>query len=120
MTSALRRAADRWVAGYNAWTIPSITSHRASTCVHHMLPHSLGMPALDNEAYAGYLAGTLDNLWDVKFSVAEVMEDEAAHKPVGGEGEGELEIDEVWEFLDSGYTPAFMRKLKESKEGKGE
>jgi hypothetical protein len=39
------------IAAYNAWDIDQILAFRAPSCIHQVLPASLGRPSMDNATY---------------------------------------------------------------------
>ena len=53
---------QEFIDGYKKWTTESVLRLREESCVHYMLPASLGIPPKPNRAYGelfGKLEGTL-------------------------------------------------------------
>jgi ketosteroid isomerase-like protein len=128
---------DKFIQAYNEWTIDSVMSVRSSRCIHRTLPASRARRPKTNAEFAQFLEPLLSVYRGFKLSVIDVEEtviDVEKRKVVlhlrsyadtdAGPYENEYffiltmsedgeMVDEVVEYLDSGYTDDFMRRLSQ-------
>jgi ketosteroid isomerase-like protein len=137
----LLRTAQRFLALYNQWTIPSLLAPRSPGCIHHMGPKSLASPSRTNEEFAAFVTPVLSTFRN--FELAVIDEEETlvdvekrlvsmhcrsqADTDVGPyENEYYFTIrvsrdgdrvEEIWEFLDTAYTLQILEKLNSVEKG---
>ncbi|KAK7448502.1 hypothetical protein VKT23_013763 [Stygiomarasmius scandens] len=134
-TKTLNATASALISAYNAWDLDAILSDswRSPSCIHQILPLSLGQPAMDNTFYRHYLRTFMSTFRNLTVTVKDTIVDEKQRRvlmwasskaetdigPYANEYALILKCDEdgrvVWvgEFLDSQYTIAFFIKLRE-------
>lgn len=122
------------VDGYNAWSIEEILAPRSTNCTQHILPHSLGIPPMNNTQYASYFRPNLPNFRNFHVDVQETVVDVEARKVVilasstaetdigayaneyvlvvemGHDGK---QAEKVIEWVDSGYSVRFLGQLRQ-------
>ncbi|EXJ82033.1 hypothetical protein A1O1_08101 [Capronia coronata CBS 617.96] len=138
----LLSTSDKFIRAYNEWTIASILSVRSSGCIHRTLPASRARKPKNNVEFARFLKPLLSVYRELTLSnidEAETVIDVKKRKVVlhlkshadtdAGPYENEYFfiltmsqdgdlIDEVVEYLDSGYTDDFAERLQQASRGK--
>lgn len=131
----LLSTAQEAIQGYNTWTLESILSFRAPTCLHYVLPSSLHRPPLNNEQYAALFHPIMPAFEGFHLTVHDSIVDEAARKvlkhasssastalgPYNNEymlilhmTEDGRKVEKFYEFVDSAYSADYMRRLKDA------
>lgn len=139
MTSAeasqLRKTAQAFVDGYNAWNIDAILAPRADNCTQRVLPLRLDRPTLNNEQYREFFdKRVIPHFSNFKVEVIDVVEDQQNNKvalqakssaetalgPYGNEymiilhmTSDHSQIVEIKEFVDSEYSQGFFSRQRE-------
>ena len=126
----------KFLQACNEWTVDSIMSIRSPQCIHHTGPASVGAISRNNTEFAEFVGPMLailkgfaltvindeETLIDVEKRKVMLHLNSRADTGVGPyeneyyftlsmSEDGEM-VDEVVEFLDSGYTADFMRRLQ--------
>ena len=131
--STLLATAQSVVDGYTAWSIEAILAPRSTNCTQHILPHSLGIPPMNNSQYASYFRPNLAYFRNFHVDVQETVVDAEARKVVMlarssaetdiGEyaneyvlvvemGRDGRQAEKVVEWVDSGYSVRFLGQLR--------
>lgn len=131
----LLSTAQEAIQGYNTWSLASILSCRAPTCVHYILPSSLHRPPLNNEQYAAYFTPIMPAFEHFHLTVHDSIVDEVARKvlmhvsssastalgPYNNEymlilhmTEDGRKVEKFYEFVDSAYSADYMRRLRDA------
>lgn len=124
-----------FISSMKTWTLESVMELRSPKCIHRVLPGSVNFTPQNNDEFAEYIKPMLSLLHDFEFEIVEedTMVDEvrrkvlfhlksSAQSPAGVyaneyffaftmDEQGTL-VDEVIEFVDSGYTLGFVQRLK--------
>ncbi len=134
--TTLLQTASLFIANYNKWTVSSLLSLRSPVCIHRTGPASSAAPARNNSEFAAFVTPILPVFRN--FTLTVIDEEETvidvekrkvvlhlrsrADTKVGlyqneyyftltMSEDGKL-VDEIVEFLDSGYTAEFVRRLQ--------
>jgi hypothetical protein len=78
--STLVQTALSVVDGYNTWTMEAILAPRASNCVQHILPGSLGQAPMNNQEYRAYFGQMLHGFKNFHVTVIDIFEDAPNNK----------------------------------------
>lgn len=70
------------VAAFNNMDIDAIISHRAPSCMRHILPSSLNIPPSNNTEYAEHLQKLIPVFSNFNLTVQDTVEDKDAHRIV--------------------------------------
>ncbi|RFU31459.1 hypothetical protein B7463_g4851, partial [Scytalidium lignicola] len=140
----LLATAHRFLEGYNTWTIKAILSIRSPNCIHHVPPKSFsGSASYNNTEFAAFLKNVIPLFHNMRSEAVGGEEGKSfivdvdrwkvvmhlrgyADSDIGPyENEyifmlrmtesGDL-VEEIVEFLDSGYAEAFFGKLQSRNE----
>ena len=131
--STLVATAQSVLDGYNAWSMEAILAPRSNNCTQYILPHSLGIPPMDNSQYASFFRPNLPNFRNFHVDAQETVVDAEARKVVmvasstadtdigtyaneyvlviemGRDGR---QAERVVEWADSGYSVRFLGHLR--------
>jgi hypothetical protein len=131
----LLQTASAFLVTYDDWSVPSILSLRSPSCVHHTLPVSLGVPSRSNAEYTKFIELQLSSFSEVRFRVIDddktvvdvetgkvVMHVSCSATTAAGDYKNEYIftltmdkggdlVDEIVEFIDSGYSKNFKERL---------
>ena len=132
--SQLHQTAMRVIDGYNKWEIDAIMAPRADKCTQQVLPYRLNRPVLDNTQYRSFFSTLLPYFKSFNVEILDVVEDTQNSKvAISARSKGEtvigpygneymlimhmtsdhLKVTCIKEFVDSGYSDDYFRKLRE-------
>lgn len=133
--STLVQTVLRALDGYNQWDIDAIIAPRAAECTQQVLPYRLGRPVRNNAEYREYFAKTVIPYFkSFQVEILDIIEDQQnAKAAVSARSQGETvmgpysneymltfhltkdhkEVLEIKEFVDSGYSDDYFKRLAE-------
>lgn len=123
------------IDGYNQWDVDAILAPRAAECTQQVLPYRLGRPVRNNAEYRDYFAKAvipyfksfhveildiIEDQQNAKAAVSARSQGESVMGPYGNEyvlmfrlSEDHKEVLEIKEFVDSGYSDDYFKRLAE-------
>lgn len=132
--SQLLQTALRVIEGYNKWDIDAILAPRAENCTQQVLPYRLGRPVLNNTEYREYFSSIMPSFHNFHLEILDIVEDEknakvainavsTAETALGSYGNEYVvilhmtpdhkQVEIVKEFVDSGFSDEFFKRLRE-------
>jgi hypothetical protein len=131
--SSLKDAAVNVLLTYESGDVETVISHRSPSCIHQILPLSIGRPAMTNDELRQYLGALLPAFRNPRFTIKDTVVDEVERKvtvwasstaetdigPYTNEYAFFLKFDAdgkvewVGEFVDSALSLPFVLRLRE-------